>query len=224
MSELYFGQDVDEAIVKFQTARTPPEKHEVFTKVIYPAFDKLIKYHYNRLPAGKDPDVVHDCMCFLYEQIQKFDAEKHKRGFPYFNVIVKHYFIQRYKSDKKKKALHKNIESISDYNSLDNRPDSYNFIDEDKYEKYENIEFINIFKEQLPKWRDKFSKAQEKEFVDALILLFENANNIDIYNKKAVFFYLKEITGLNSKQIAININKIDKKILSLKRKYDKGSI
>ncbi len=224
MSDLYFGQDVDDAIVSFQTADTAAEKHKVFTDIIYPAFDKLIKYHYYRLPSDRDPDVVHDCMCFLYEQIGKFDAEKHKRGFPYFNVIVKHWFIQRYKADKKKKALHKNLESISDYGLLDEGPNAHNLIDEDKHERYEDIEFINIFKEQLPKWREKFSKPQEKEFVDALISLFENANNIDIYNKKAIFFYLKEITGFNSKQIAINITKIDKKIAMLRRKYDKGNI
>lgn len=224
MADLYFGKEVDSAIVSFQKAETELDKHAVFTNTIYPAFDKLIKFHYYRLPADRDPEAIHACMCFLYEQIGKFDIEKHERGFPYFNMVAKNWFIAKYKKDKKYKKDHKNIEIVSDLGSLDERDDNHNFMDEDKHEKYENIEFVNIFKEQLPKWREKFSKPQEKEFVDALVLLFENANNIDIYNKKAIFFYLKEITDMNSKQIAININKISRKISSLRKKYNKGNI
>jgi hypothetical protein len=60
--------------------------------------------------------------------------------------------------------------------------------------------------------------------VDALITLFDQAEDIPHFKKKAVFFYLKEITQMNSKQIAINLTKIKKKFLFLKAKYDRGDI
>ena len=37
--------------------------------------------------------------------------------------------------------------------------------------------------------------------------ILENPDDIEILNKKAIFLYLREITGLNTKQIAISLKK-----------------
>ncbi len=225
MSDLYFGKDVDQALVLFQLETDIDLKNEVFITDIKPAFEKLIKYHYYRTPIMRNDEVVHDCMSFLYEilKAEKFDAIKYSRGFPYFNMIVKHFFIQKLKVEKKKMTTDKNLDSLSNYHNNQKTFDKV-LLTEDVEEEYQNREFINILKENLPKWRDQFQKEQEKKFVDALIVLFENSENIDIYNKKAIFFYLREITDLNSKQIATNLNKVKKKFSFLKRKYLRGDM
>jgi hypothetical protein len=225
MSDLYFGSDVDQALVLFQLEPEIDAKNNIFISDIKPAFEKLIKYHYYRTPITRNEEVMHDCMSFLYEILKnkKFDSTKYTRGFPYFNMIVKHFFIQRLKVEKKKIATDKNIDSLSNYQANQKIFDTV-LLTEDVEEEYQNREFINILKENLPKWRDQFQKEQEKQFVDALILLFENAKNIDIYNKKAIFLYLREITNLNSKQIATNLNKVKKKFSFLKKKYLRGDI
>lgn len=224
MNDLYFGEDVDQALVLFQLEKDIDSRHKIFIDDIKPALDKLIQYHYYRIPIVRDDSIMHDCLSFLYEILEsgKFNTQKYTRGFPYFNMVVKNFFIQRIKSEKKKLSTDKNFESLNEY--TENSNESNIPLEEDFEEKYENVEFARIFKENLPKWKDQFSKDQEKDFVDALILLFENAENIDIYNKKAIFFYLREITGLNSKQIATNLNKVKRKFNFLMKKYQKGEI
>jgi hypothetical protein len=41
---------------------------------------------------------------------------------------------------------------------------------------------------------DLFPKAQEARVGDAILELFKRRENIDIFNKKALFIYIKEIT------------------------------
>lgn len=224
MSNLYFGADVDQAIVLFRLETDLEEKHKIFINDIKPAFEKLVKYHFYRTPINKDPEIMHDCLSFLYEQIEKFDYEKHKRGFPYFNVIAKHFFIQKFKNENKKKVTEKNTDSLSEYHKNKKFFDE-RLLTEDLDEAYEDREFMLILREHLPKWRDQFQKEQEILFVDALISIFDNVDKLDdMFKKKAVYVYLKEITGLNSKQIGTNLTKIKKKFFFLKKKYLRGDI
>jgi hypothetical protein len=216
---LYFGTDVDEAIVGFFKEADQKKRSKLFEMKIYPAFEKLAQYHYHNLPVARNPDVIIECVSFLYEQLHKFDPTKSSRGFPYFNQITKHWFIGRIKSEKKELLQDQDINvSLNDSNSTCSETLAIdNFEDQ-----IESDQFIKIFKQHLPLWRDKFTKAHEKQLVDALVVLFESADDIDIYKKKALFFYLKEITHMNAKQVAINLNKIKKKFMFLKARYDRG--
>lgn len=225
MSDLYFGDDVDQSIALFMLETDEAAKHKIFIEDIKPAFDKLVNYHFYRSSGVvKDEDAKHDCLSFLYEVLRsgKFKIEKYERGFPYFNMVTKNFFIQQKKNISKKAMIDKNLTSLGVGDS--SQINEEYLATEDFEEEYETREFITILKEHLPKWRDQFQKDQEKEFVDALIKLFDTAENIDIYKKKAIFFYLREITGLNSKQVATNLNKVKKKFLFLKRKYNRGDI
>jgi DNA-directed RNA polymerase specialized sigma24 family protein len=216
----YFGKDVDDAIVEFQTEKNIELKKKIFERKIASAFIKLCQYHYYRFPIRKNKDVIFECLAFLYEQVGKFDSSRYKRGFPYFNLITKHYFIQKLKNEKREVSIDKDFLSLNDAKVVEDEE-----LMVDNIEIFaERKEFIELFKKQLIKWKDKFNKDHEKKLAEGLIHLFENADSIDIYQKKAVFFYLREITGLNSKQIAVNVNKIYRKFLNFKKRYEKGEI
>ena len=47
-------------------------------------------------------------------------------------------------------------------------------------------------------------------------MLFDSADEIEIFNKKAIYLYLRELTGMNTKQIVSQLNKM-KKILIANR-------
>ena len=55
-------------------------------------------------------------------------------------------------------------------------------------------------------------------------LIFSNPDQIDIFNKKAIYFYIREITGLNTKQVVNNLNKMRVKYRVFKKKWDKGDL
>lgn len=221
-NKLYFGEEVDSAIKSYLSEPSLREKSRIFEKFIYPAFLKLSEYHYHKLPVLKNEEVISECVVFLYEQLHKFNPDKASRGFPYFNIIAKHFYIQKIKSEKKQQIQEKDWTfSLNDDNQTITSSD---LIIDGIEEKKEKQQFIELFKKSLPEWKNKFVKNQEKQVVEALIVLFENAENIDIYKKKALYFYIREITGLNSKQIAINLNKIKKKFKHLKLKYERGEV
>ena len=57
-------------------------------------------------------------------------------------------------------------------------------------------------------WRGSLKKENERKLLETIIFLMKNAEMVDIYNKKAVYLYLRELTGMNTKQIMVNLKKI----------------
>ena len=51
-----------------------------------------------------------------------------------------------------------------------------------------------------------------------------NIEQIEIFNKKAIYLYMREITGLNTKQIVSCLNKMRVKYRLFKKKWDEGEI
>ena len=47
---------------------------------------------------------------------------------------------------------------------------------------------------------------------------------IEIMNKKAIYLYLREITGLNTKQVVNNLNKLRAKYRIFKKNWNKGEL
>jgi len=65
-------------------------------------------------------------------------------------------------------------------------------------------------------------RTNELKVVEAIQILFEEKDNIEIFNKKAIYLYLREITGMNTKQIVNNLNKIRQRYRIFKEKWDEG--
>lgn len=59
---------------------------------------------------------------------------------------------------------------------------------------------------------DIFPNSEEAKIADAIMTVFKKREKIDVFNKKALFVYIKEITDTNS-------NSITKVIKVLKKRY-----
>jgi hypothetical protein len=55
-------------------------------------------------------------------------------------------------------------------------------------------------------------KETERKVLEAIKILFNSTDDIEIFNKKAIYLYMREITGLNTKQIVNNLKQNKKKI------------
>ena len=195
-------------------------RNKIFVEKIKPAFETMINYHFSRLPdyMSKNEELKQDALTDLFEKIDKFNETKHDRGFPYFNIIARNFFIQEKKRQDRERLTSENVYSLSDL-AASEEP----LVDDIETEIQEQ-EFFEELKKNLVEWKDFFKKDQEKKFVDALCVIFDNADNLEYHNKKAVYVYLRELTGMNSKQIAANISKIKKKFDSFKKKWHRGDI
>ena len=76
----------------------------------------------------------------------------------------------------------------------------------------------------MESWDNGKLKANEYKVLEAIKILFESSDQIEIFNKKAVYLYMREITGLNTKQIVNKLNKMREKYRDFKKKWDEGEI
>ena len=67
-------------------------------------------------------------------------------------------------------------------------------------------------------------KENDLKVYRAITILFESKEEIDIFNKKAIYLYLREITGLNTKQIVNSLKKFRKKYYSFKDDWENGTL
>ena len=62
--------------------------------------------------------------------------------------------------------------------------------------------------EEIDSWQVDFEKESEKKVYEAVKIVLSSVDDIEIFNKKAVYLYLRELTGMNTKQIVTHLNKM----------------
>ena len=67
-------------------------------------------------------------------------------------------------------------------------------------------------------------KENEKKVLMAVRIVLDSADEIEIFNKKAIYLYLREITGLNTKQVVNNLKKLRKRYKVFRDKWENGEI
>ena len=85
-------------------------------------------------------------------------------------------------------------------------------------------EFWNKFYTELKSWDSSQMKDNDLKVYKAIIILFESKEDIEIFNKKAIYLYLREITGLNTKQIVNSLKKFRKKYFLFKDDWENGQL
>jgi hypothetical protein len=208
LSQYYFTSNTDEAICKFINSTDKKEKHELFNTEIRPAFEKLIEniiFVYGFFKLDDVETLKSECLSNLYEMLPKFDPSKSNKGFSYFNVICKNWFIQKTKEKNKKNKVENELHVDIDHESISNDP---NFTIAHYEEQVEEKEKWIMFYEAMNLWRGRLSKKSEIQVLEAIIFIMKNPDLVPIFNKKAVYLYLRELTDLNTKQIVVILKKI----------------
>ena len=220
--KLYFTQVHEDAIVKYANSECIKERTELYIKWIQPAFNEMVDksiftYKFTSLP---NIDQLRDeCKIWLTMILDKYDPNKGSKAFSYFSVITKNWFIH-----KVKKTSKQNKQEV-DFNDIPNSIVQEKLVVRNQYEvRREKGEFwINFYKE-VESWDTGNLKANEYKVLQAVKILFESSDDIEIFNKKAVYLYMRELTGLNTKQIVNSLNKMRVKYRDFKKKWNEGEI
>ena len=190
--------------------------------LIRPAFSQMVDkivftYRFTNLPDIED--LREECKGWLITILAKFDPNKGSKAFSYFSVVTKNWFIHKVKKNKKRLEREVSFESV-DYDlerDLLDKAESYQ-------DKQVRKELMQNLRKEMETWEVDFTKPQEKKVYDAVIVLFDSAEEIEIFNKKAIYLYLREITGMNTKQIVTQLNKFRKKYKLFKEDWDNVNI
>jgi hypothetical protein len=211
----YFTVDTDASIEAFQDAETDPEKHRIFDKEIRPALEKLIEnliFVYRFYTLGDVETLKRECLTDMYGVLYKYDGgksnnpnKKTSKAFSYFNMVAKNWFIARSRENKRQNKNESDLFYDLDHEAVKNDP---SFVVSPHEALLEEKERWLEFYKAMEKWRSKLVKKNERQVLEAIIFLLKNSELVSIYNKKAVYLYLRELTGLNTKQIVVNMKKI----------------
>jgi hypothetical protein len=217
---MYFNINTQIAIVAYQDSTNKKEKDKLYIDVIMPAFERLTEnliniYKFTSLYDSFD-DLKNDCVNYMFEAIYKFDVKRGTNAFSYFNVVAKNFLINRTKQKTQRIKRNVSLDSPDELSSEDTQ------ILEDRWTVQSQDDLlvtqINLSGviQLLYEIRSKVKSENELNCINGIITIFEKIDEIDIVNKNAILLYMKELTGLTSKQLSTSMQTIKRSYRALK--------
>ena len=218
----YFTQMHEDAIIKYCNTEDRELREKLYGELIQPAFNQMVDkiiytYRFTSLPnIGSLSD---DCKVWLTTILEKYDPSKGSKACSYFSVVTKNWFIHKVKRNQKRNRTEVYLEDMINEMAEECISDEPNYVD-----TREDLEFwVSLYKE-IDTWDNIMLKENERKVLMAVRILMDSADTIEIFNKKAIYLYLREITGLNTKQVVNNLNKLRKHYRTFRRKWESGQI
>ena len=216
----YFTQDTDDAIKEYLATSNQDKRDSIFAQRIHYPFYKLaenlihtFKFYYTEVDDLED--LKHEVICFLLEKLDYFKPEKGSKAFSYFSIVGKNYLIlynnSNYQKKKQKVDVLKADEDDGVLHQLgrDGR-------------KEEIKTFIDYMTEYIDKHMfTMFKKDKDRKVCDAINILFKRRENLEIFNKKALYIYIREMTGVDTPIITKVTKKLKVLYKDLYDEYDR---
>tara|TARA_R100000234_G_scaffold108602_1_gene80100 strand:+ start:303 stop:845 length:543 start_codon:yes stop_codon:yes gene_type:complete len=173
--------------------------------------DKIVfTFKFTTLP---NIDMLRDeCKIWLVTILDKYNKDKGSKAFSYFSVITKNWFIHKVKKQQKKNKREVDYDNVA--KSIEQE---YLSTQQTLIEDQIQNEFWTAFYKEIRGWDVSDMKENDQKVYKAIIVLFESKEDIEIFNKKAIYLYLRELTGLNTKQVVNSLNKFREKYSTFKQ-------
>tara|TARA_Y100000593_G_scaffold78139_1_gene144893 strand:+ start:271 stop:999 length:729 start_codon:yes stop_codon:yes gene_type:complete len=207
--EPYFGMKVQDAIIRYNaldSIKEQSKRNKIYQEEIHAAFDKLSENIINTFKFSyfDDPfmDVKHEVVAFMVMNIHKYDHTKGSKAFSYFSVVAKNYLILHNNNNYKKLKTHSDITALT-------KPPSVSMFGSDSEEFYSDIskELIKYFEETIP---TMFKKKRDMDIAYAILELLKKQEEIENFNKKALYILIREMTNVKTNEITKVVNVLKK--------------
>ena len=166
-------------------------KTKLYVELINPALNEMVDkivYTYKFTTLPNIDDLKAECKVFLTTILDKFDPAKGPKAFSYFSVITKNWFIH-----KVKKNAQRNKREVY-YDDMPKELEQNHMSTTHMYYKLRSQkEFWQMFWENMDAWEQMDLKENERKVLYAIRAIFENTDNIEIFNKKAYLFLYKRV-------------------------------
>lgn len=218
--KIYFTKVHEQAILDYVKTDNLQIRTRLYIQYIGPSFSEMVEkitftYKFNSLPNINS--LKEECKIWLVTILDKFDENKGFKAFSYFSIITKNWFIA-----KTKKNAVQNRKEIQGEDLSKELECKYYSDTNEYFEKREEAEFWKYFLKELDRWDDLAIKENEVKVLDAIKTLVISIDEIDIFNKKAIYFFLREITNLSTKQIVASLNKFKAEYKLFKKAWNEG--
>ena len=216
--KVYFGQEVQDAVVEYNTSNNDIERNEIYGTRIHKAFDKLAEniintFKFTYFDYGFE-DIKHEVVAFMVVNMHKYDHTKGSKAFSYFSVVAKNYLILHNNNNYKKLKSHDKMDA------LDRQHKSSGFNESDYITLTDEI--VEYFDQNL---NSIFKKDRDLKIGYAIIDLIRQREDIENFNKKAIYILIREMTDVETTHITSVVNTLKKHYKKLLNKYyNNGSI
>ena len=199
-SKNYFTQDTEDAIVRYNNSDDPELKSKIYGEEIHYPFFKLteniihtFKFYYTEV--DKIEHLQHEIITFLLSKIHLFDPSRGAKAYSYFGTIVKRWLILYNNKNYKKRIEKAPVEDLYKDETY-----SYNLEDDKGIEKlsYFMDRYIKYVEDNFDRF---FPKGNDAKVADAILELFRKRESIEIFNKKALYIYIREIMATNGLEV-----------------------
>ncbi len=212
--KVYFGQEVQNAIIDYNSTENKSVKNKIYGTRIHAAFDKLaeniintFKFTYFDMPFV---DVKHEVVAFMVMNMHKYDHTKGSKAFSYFSVVAKNYLILHNNNNYKKLKSHDGMDVLDKYKKTNNFKESDYVTLTDEIVTYFDSNLNTIFK-----------KNRDLKIGYAIIDLIKQRDGIENFNKKAIYILIREMTNVETAHITSVVNVLKKHYKKLINKYHK---
>jgi hypothetical protein len=203
----YFNIGTEKAIIRYNNTDDARLKNKIYNEHISYPFDKLaeniihtFKFYYFDVPSEQ---VKHEVVSFLVMNMHKFQEGKGK-AFSYFSIVAKNYLILHNNKNYKNYKIHDKMDVLDYGNNIRAKQKlkevaSFNREYVDQMLEYWNENLTNIFRRQ-----------KDILVADAVLEMFRRRENIENFNKKALYILIREMTGSKTQHITRIVNLMKK--------------
>ena len=194
-SKIYFSTPVHDAIVRYNHCERPSERNKIYTEEIHKAFLKLAENIINTFKFSYFSygfrDLQEEVVSNLVINMHKFDETKGSKAFSYFSVVAKNYLILNNNANYKKVKIHDDVDTLYTQG-----------VDDEVIEKNPSSD---IFKKTMEYFEENierlFPKPADRDIAESILYLCKNKDNIDNFNKKAIYIMIREMTDVKTSKI-----------------------
>ena len=212
----YFNQTTENAIIRYNNTDDVGLKNIIYNEHISFAFDKLaeniihtFKFYYFDVPSEQ---VKHEVVSFLVMNMHKFQEGKGK-AFSYFSIVAKNYLILHNNKNYKNYKIHDKMD-VLDYGS--HISDKQGEKDAAEFNKTYVDEMLNYWDNNLT---NIFRRQKDILVADAVLEMFRRRENIENFNKKALYILIREMTGSKTQHITRIVNVMKKYNMGLMKEF-----
>jgi hypothetical protein len=219
MSKIYFSQDTEDAIIDYIRETDQSVRNRLYETRINRPFNKLVenlihKYKFYHYDVSYE-DTKHEVITFLIEKLNKFNPENGK-AYSYFTIVGRNYLIAKNKGNYNSKKTKEEVTAI------DENRDVINEI-HNKEKQTELKSFFDVYIEHCDNNLNViFIKKKDIQIANSILEIFKRRENIENFNKKALYILIREMTDASTHDITKIVNVLKKKYRELYELYHKN--
>ena len=207
----YWTEETEQGIIDYNTTEDSSKKNVIYNEYLEYPFFKLTENIINTFKFSyfddSFQDVQNECISFIILNMHKYDHTKGSKAFSYFSVVAKNYLILHNNNNYKKLKTHDKPDVL----------DRQKYINNEEYDfKSFTTEMVEYFDANL---NTIFKKERDLRIGYAIVDLIKQRDEIENFNKKALYILIREMTNVETAHITSVVNVLKKHYKKLMNKY-----